>query len=700
MKKIITIIVLVVFYISGHSQTDEIAQMKNWELLGYAKSAERINDSYSAIDYYSEYYKRNENKDDISFKLANLYFEVKDFQKAKPIYYKLYKKNQKNYPNSLFKYGQILKYEELYDSAISCFETFRTNLLNLGGEAKNNFYLLMASREIEGCKFAEVNKKKNKNIHIKHLNSTINKAYKEADPIIWNDTVLIYSSYMIDSLPIIKIDQKSNLPVEKFYSAKLINNTWQGGFAPPEPFFNFDSLSTSNAVYSDDYSRLYFTAGKANIEGKKINSIYVSKFENGAWQMPEKLSPKINLRNYTTTQPTIGKCYNKDYDVIYFVSDRPGGFGAMDIWYTIYDKKTKTYKSPINAGSYINTPGNEITPYYDKSSKSLYFSSDGLKGFGGYDIYKTIGELVNWIPAINIGFPINSPYDDFYYTKFKKDTIGFFVSNRSESKILKNPNCCYDIFQYYIENKIDFNITGKIFETNKLFYDNLLNSSKKKNELINNNKKATDAIVELHIENKNNGKYIFIKSDTTNTDGIYNFNIEENQNYKLEVIKENFTPTEIKFNTNNNSKDHLFVLEPVTIIPIQEKAVSLNNIYFEFNKWDLNAESKAYIDESLLVLMKKHKNIVIEISAYTDGLGDSDYNLVLSKNRAVSVVNYLTSKGINKDRIIAKGYGEANKIASEVTNNGDDNPEGRAKNRRIEFRVVGMLMENNLIKNM
>ncbi len=691
MKKIITIIALITLYIIGYTQTDEIAQMQNWELIGYAKSAERINDNYSAIDYYSEYYNRNENKDDISYKLANLYFDVKDFQKAKPIYYNLYKKDWKKYPNTLFKYAQILKYEEKYDSAISSFEMFRENIFNSGKETENNYFLLMVSREIEGCEFAVFNQNKNKNIHINHLNSSINKAHKESAPFIWNDTVLIYSSLMIDSLPIININQSSNLPVDKFYSAKLINNTWQGGFAPPKPFFNFDSLSTSNAVYSDDYSRLYFTAGKANKEGKKINSIYVSKFENGEWQMPEKLSAKINSKNHTTTQPTIGKCYNKDYDVIYFVSDRPGGLGAMDIWYTIYDKRTKTYKSPINAGSYINTPGNEITPYFNKSTKSLYFSSDGLVGYGGYDIYKTIGELVNWIPSINIGLPINSPYDDFYYTKFKKDTIGFFVSNRSESKILKNPNCCYDIFQYYVENKIDFNITGKIFETNKLFFEGLLNSSKKKKELIKNNKKITESIVELHIENKNNGEYIFIKTDTTNTEGSYNFNVEENQNYKLTVIKENFTPTEIKFNTNN-IKERLFVLEPVTIIPIQEKAVSLNNIYFEFNKWDLNAESKAYIDESLFAVMKNHKNIVIEVSAHTDGVGDSDYNLVLSKNRAISVVNYLTSKGIDRVRIIAKGYGEAKKIAPEVTNNGDDNPEGRAKNRRIEFRVVGIVV--------
>ena len=690
MKKIIAIIALVALYILGYTQTDEIVQMQNWELIGYAKSAERINDNYSAIDYYSEYYNRNENKDDISYKLANLYFDVNDFQKAKPIYYNLYMKNWKKYPNTLFKYAQILKYEEQYDSAISSFEMFRANLFNSGKEAENNYYFLMVSREIEGCEFASDNKKENKNIQITHLNSTINKAHKESAPLIWNDTVLIYSSLMLDSLPVIKIDQDSNLPVDKFYSAKFINNSWQGGYDAPKPFFNFDSLSSSNAVYSDDDRRLYFTAGARNKEGKKINSLYVSKFEQGEWQKPEKLNDNVNSKNHTTTQPAIGKCFNKNYDVIYFVSDRPGGVGSMDIWFTIFDKKTNSYKSPINAGSYINTPGNEITPYFDKSSKSLYFSSDGLIGYGGYDIYKTIGELVNWIPPINIGLPINSPYDDIYYTKFNKDTLGFFASNRSESKILKNPNCCFDLFQYQLVKKIDFTISGKIFETDKMFFDKLIENKNESNQ-IKNDKKSSESIIELHIKNKNNGEYIFIKSDTTNTDGNYNFNVEENQNYKLAVIKENFTPTEIKFNTNNIKK-RLFVLEPVTIIPIQEKAVSLNNIYFEFNKWDLNAKSKAYIDESLFKAMKNHKNIVFEISAHTDGVGDSNYNLVLSKNRAVSVVNYLTSKGIERFRIIAKGHGEAKKIAPEVTNNGNDNPEGRAKNRRIEFRVVGVVV--------
>ena len=689
MKKNIIYLLLLFIAETGFSQNENFKELKTWQLRGYGESAERYGDINSAVKYYDEYCKRNKHDKNAAYKLANFYFEIKDFEKAKPIFYKLYKFDSKKYPKALYYYGKILKNEEKYDSAATCFTIYRDNLILYDKKSEKNINFLMVERALKGCEIADFKNNKNINkIKIIHLNNSVNKKYKESSPIIYNDTTLIYTSYMIDSMPVVNIETQANMPHEKYYSAKLINNQWSGGNPAPASFENIENKSVSGGVFSDDKKRFYFAAGYKNIHGKNFSFLYVRKFKNGLWSQPEKLDERINPENYMTTQPAIGKCYNPNFDVLYFVSDRPGGLGGTDIWYSVYDKISGKYKKPINAGTSVNSPGNEISPMTDNETKALYFSSDGHSGYGGYDVYKTHGELVNWIPPENIGNPINSAYDDFYFTKLRNDSTGFFVSNRSGNSEQKNPHCCYDIFEYRMQNKETIEITDTIYEADEQFYDQLTQNKDVKSD---NKKKSSKTVVKLHIKNNDNGEYICLASDTTDNSGKFHFKVDKNQDYMLTVEKENYTPTAVKFNTNQNLHNKLNV-KAVTIIPMHKNPISLNNIYFEFDKWDLTSNSKQYLDTFLYQILKKNKNLVIEISAHTDGLGDENYNLELSKNRAENVVNYLTHKGIDKNRLIAKGYGEEKPIASEIKENGDDDPEGRAENRRIEFRVVGLMI--------
>lgn len=688
MKKIFIYIIVIFTAENCFAQTGNLKNLKTWQLKAYGKSAERYEDINSAAMYYSEFYKRNNKDKKTAYKLANLYFNIKNYEKAKPIFFDLYKTNCKKFPKAIFKYGQILKNEEKFDSAASCFLIYRDNLIYYDKKSEKNVNLLIVERELKGCEIAEYKKNKTTDkIQIIHLNSSINKDYKESSPLILNDTTLIYTSYMIDSLPVINVNNPENMPVERYFSANLKNHIWKGGYGISDPFINFKNKSVSGGVLSDDGKRFYFSVGYRNIYGKVFSSIYVRKLINGKWSKPQKLDKRINPENYMTTQPTIGKCYNKNFDIIYFVSDRPGGIGGTDIWYSVYDKETDKYKTPINAGSYINSPADEITPYADNTTKALYFSSNGHSGFGGYDIYKTYGELVNWIPPENIGRPVNSVWDDFYYTKFKNDSTGFIVSNRDISNNTQNRHCCFDIFEYKLQNKDFIEISDTLFETDENIYKRLTDNKNSKPT----KKISSQTVVKLHIKNKDNGKYICLATDTTDNAGMFHFKIDKGKDYKLTVEKKDFTPTSVIVNSNNSVKNKLNI-KSVTIIPDNKQSIRLKNIYFEFNKWDLNENSKQYLDTFLYKIMDTNKDIVIEISAYTDGIGDSDYNLILSKKRAESVVNYLKQKGINKSRLIAKGYGEEKPIASEVFENGSDNPEGRAKNRRIELRVVGVII--------
>ncbi|MCF6366453.1 MAG: OmpA family protein [Bacteroidales bacterium] len=688
MKKLIIFTVVFLYAEICFSQTDNFKELKDWQLKGYAQSAELYNDDITAIKYYSEYYNRKKDDFDIAYKLADLYFSVKDYKKAKPLYYIVYKKDKFKYPKSIFKYGQTLKAEENFDSAAVCFQIYIDEFIYRLKKNEQNQELFLVEKELKGCEDADfLSESDSEKITIQKLNQSINTSYKEASPVIWNDTTLIYTSYMIDSVPVININTR-NLPNEKYYSAKLTGNYWQGGFPAPKPFINLKKLSMSGGAFSDDRQRFYFAAGKKDIYGRIHSSIYVSTFKNGKWSKPEKLNEKINLKKYISTQPAVGKCYNPDLDVIYFVSDRPGGYGKTDIWYTVYDKTTREYKTPVNAGSYINTPGNEITSNINNDTKALYFSSDGHSGYGGYDIYKTFGELVNWIPPKNMGKPVNSSFDDIWFTQFKNNSAGFIVSNRDSNINTQTGHCCYDIFKYGVINKKIIEISDTIFETDKQIYNELAKNKKAKNKI---KKISANTIVKLHIKNNDNGKYICLATDTTDNNGKFHFKIDKNQNYKLTIEKENYTPMSLILNSDNlihNKSD----LKSLTIIPVQKNPVTLHNIYFEFNKWDLTEKSKLYLDTFLYKVMEKNKDIVIEVSAHTDGIGDSGYNLALSEKRAESVVKYLMQKGINKNRLIAKGYGEESPIVPEVLKNGEDNPKARAKNRRIEFRVISVLI--------
>jgi OmpA-OmpF porin, OOP family len=654
MKNIVLLIILCFFVYHLPGQEIKISQLKNWQLKGYLKSAERLGDNYSAIDFCTEYVKRNPKDVQYSLKLADLYFSAKNYKKAKTLYNKIYKSNSKKYPTALFYYAEILKTEHKYDSAQECFLKFRQLVAN---QNSRDMYSYLTNIEVESCDFALKNQTPYNDIFLAHLNNSINKVNLESAPLIYNDSTLVYSSLIADSIPVIASNQESNIPVNKFYTARLQNSTWKGEFEAPEPFYNFDNQNTSNGVFSLDKQRFYFTSAKRNWKNKIIGTLYVSHKKSGIWQKPVKLDERINLKKYTSTQPAIGICYDRNYEVIYFISDRPGGWGGMDIWYTVYNIGSGSYKMPVDAGGYINTPGDEVTPFYDNQTNTLYFSSNALQGYGGYDIYKSNGWLVNWTPAENVGLPLNSSYDDIYYSKFKDKEQGFVVSNRDGALFLRNPNCCFDIFEFSIADNQKIVKNQDYVEINKTDNKNNPNDSLTGINLIKHSIDST--LIALGEEKKpiNNSSDKTVNKVMKNTSDISNQNISD----KIYNVQSNL------------------------------KSFNFSNIYFEFNNSVLTSESKNLIDSTLFVIMKEYPNIVVEIGAHTDHLGSSTYNLELSKKRAGSVVQYLISKGIDKERMEPIGYGETRPLIPSIDANGNDIPEAREKNRRIEFRLIGVL---------
>jgi len=372
-----------------------------------AKNAEKFGDIYSAIAFYEKYCNTKTDDIDALYNLAELYRQSRDYTNALNSYKKVFSAEPDKYPKSLYYTALMQKMTGDYKAAFENFEKFKK-------EYKIEELKKILKSDIEGCQLATQLMENELNVEISHLDTTINKAYIEFAPLLISENKLLYSSLKSDTLIYFDIEEQKK-PVRKLYIADNKNNKWTGGKEFEGPF-NIENVSTGNGAFSPDGKRFYFTRCQADWQNKVICSIYLSINKNGEWQEPKMLENGINNPAYTSTQPTIGSESKKELEIIYYVSDCPGGKGGMDLWFAYYDIEKNYFKEPKNLGSKINSEGDEISPYFDQNNHTLYFSSNGLPNLGGFDIFKTSGELNKWSLPENIGYPVNSSYDDLYYT--------------------------------------------------------------------------------------------------------------------------------------------------------------------------------------------------------------------------------------------------------------------------------------------
>ena len=267
----------------------------------------------------------------------------------------------------------------------------------------------------------------------------INTPYSEFNAIQLKDTALYFSAL----LPFTKSENISI--IEDFYISAIYSTRFEvNGFSTPKLIskkINNPKYHNANFCFNHDKSKIYFSRTP---NGKKTG-IWVAEWGKKNWKNPKPLPSSVNYSGFNNTQPSIIQL-DEETDVLYFVSDRPGGIGEMDIWYVIINNNQ--FGEAINLGSNINTPGNEITPFYYSNRQTLYFSSDWHEGLGGYDIFKAKGAMSAWENPENIGFPLNSPANDIYFTINEVDSDGYFSSNRASAYGIENATCCNDIFQF------------------------------------------------------------------------------------------------------------------------------------------------------------------------------------------------------------------------------------------------------------
>lgn len=491
----------------------------------------------------------------------------------------------------------------------------------------------------------------------------------------------------------------------------------------------------SNTVYFTRNNYLKSTTHKSKDRHLKLG-IFIAKYhpDNNEWGDLEAFA--YNNPEYSVGHPTLSITGNR----LYFVSDKPGGFGGSDIYYC--ERKDEQWGEPINAGSKINTAGDEMFPFM-VSDSVIYFSSNGHPGLGGLDIFYT--NPLDDSDVLNVGYPVSTRLDDFAWICYSDETAGYFSSSRTGGKGSD------DIYEFRIIPVDTVEVSGTALDlatlqpissalirvtaddgtivevrtdekgryTLKAPYSPALSVEGSKQGYLsgittakpNPRSGRLDGVdVKLtKYDAMSTGKVLYAEnnapaigatirlvevlgSDTTSLDAItitkdgnYQFPLFAKKNYSLIVTQEGYARQTASFNTHKIA-DKVYTRDFKLFKPKVGEVVRLDNIYYDYNSAIIRPDAALELDK-LVQIMKDNPTMKIELSSHSDSRGSDDYNLKLSDRRAKSAVEYIISQGIGKDRLYGKGYGEL-KILNHCKNDVKCSEEEHQYNRRTEFTIT------------
>ncbi len=678
-KLLFIILNLAAFTISAQDEMHDstsVKLLKPSQLKNFGKNALIQGDYSAASMYYERYLKLRPGKYKAAYALADAYRMNRDYENAKTWFSKSFELSGNEHELSMFYLAQMQKMTGDCKSAKENFTKFRK--LASGKDDLRTFTKL-AKNEIAGCDSIKDKKPLLGKIAITHLDSTINKVHIEGSPVFIDSSTIIYTSMRVSGKVFETPDSSAN--TRKFFLASKQGDDWNfnGEFSGP---FNSEKENVSSGALSPDGKRFYVSRCAKNWKGKMICALYLSVKEGEGWSVPEKLNKNINIPEYTSTQPTVTIDPVKNLEVVYFISDRKGSVGKHDIWYFTFNPKKKTYTTPKNAGNKVNTVNDELTPWYDNENRTLYYSSNGWPGIGGLDIFRSRGEYRKFTLPENLTSPINSSYDELYFTSASNGQGGVFTSNRPGTYTLKAGSCCDDIYEYKRLEYVKVDVIGTVSSTKDSVVTGFLPGTK----------------ISLYIIDEREPEPVLVKTTETNEKGEYMMALEPGVLYKIGFEKKGFLNKLVTLDTRNITTSTR-IEKNQTITSLPEDVLRLDNVYYETDKYELTPGSRNALDTTLVSMMKENPQLKIEIRSHTDDVGTDAYNKNLSQRRAEGVVKYLISQGIEKDRLVASGYGESKPLLPNRNSDGSDNPKNREKNRRTEFKVLGTIERTTIIND-
>jgi outer membrane protein OmpA-like peptidoglycan-associated protein len=397
---------------------------------------------------------------------------------------------------------------------------------------------------------------------------------------------------------------------------------------------------------------MYFTACDRQ-SGVGSCDIYFSSNTDGKWSDPVNLRAPINTSGWES-QPSI----SSDGRTLFFSSSRPGGYGGKDLWIARMNENN-FWSKPLNLGEAINTDGDEMSPFIHFDGKTLYFASDGRVGMGGFDLYRTtLKEDSTWEEPQNLGYPINTYNDEMGLIISSDGRKAYFSSVRDKQN--GKDIFFFDLYESARPTPVSY-IKGRVYdsETGKLL--------KADYELINLSDNKTTL------------------QSSTDASGNFLVCLPSGYNYGINVSRSGYLFYSENFMFEGEHTMAKPFIKRINLNPLKVgEKMQLSNVFYEVNSWELKKESIIELN-NLGRLLEVNKNLVIEIGGYTDSTGSDAYNLSLSEKRALSVVNYLVSKGIQSSRLKYKGYGNTSSIGDNAT------AEGRKLNRRTEAKIIEQL---------
>jgi tetratricopeptide (TPR) repeat protein len=405
----------------------------------YVKAGDKATqqkDYYAAMVYFQNALEIKNESAELIYKFAEVARLYHNYELAEEYYQKILQNEAvTNFPLVNFWLGKVKKNQGAYAEAIRFFEKYNSS----GNE--NTEMMKQAKSEIEACRWAVDLVAVPEDLEINRLNKRVNSKYSDFGAMMKGDT-LFYSSLKFRNT------KDKRVPEKKMTKVLYSVNGSKG--RPMKYRFNDNKLHTAHTAFSRNKKRIYYTQceNKGRVE-ITCTLCYKEKDtkRKGRWKKKIiKLPKSINQKGFTATHPAIGFDQKTGKELLYFVSNRPGGKGGLDIW--VSEINGKKFSDPVNVES-INTKYNDLTPFFHEPSQTLYFSSDGYQGLGGFDIYKSKNTEEGWADAEHLGYPTNSSYNDLYYTLNADTSAAFLASNRIGSMYLNKANktCCNDIYK-------------------------------------------------------------------------------------------------------------------------------------------------------------------------------------------------------------------------------------------------------------
>ncbi len=567
------ILLLLLFSLAGSADAQDARELRKQGLEAYQKGRWDL-----AAGYLEEARKYGIVDDTLLFYLAMSKHRVHDCAVALDYFSRLSAKNDNSFPHSVFYEGLMYKNLGKYQIAAEKFITYQLMQDTAISEER-------VEQEIRSVAVAPQILQDTLNVEIIQPGDHINSPYTEFGAVQLPDGSIYFSSLR----PVVNASGSGLIPREfhtNIYRSRISTAGYMKSRIWDSPV-NHKRRHSANISFTDDGNTLFFTRCE-RLGGEMVCEIYTSGKRGSKWTKPEKLPDLINKKGYSNTHPFVTETSGQP--VMYFSSNRPGGLGKMDLWYSII--QDGTYTDPVNLGPAVNTPGNEITPFYIPADTLLYFSSDWHEGLGGYDIFSSKGGFASWEEPRNAGYPLNTSSNDLYFVANDDGYSGYLTSNRPGSYFATTQNCCNDIFYY---------------EFDEMKPDTLSDEKPDSTQIVIREAKK---LLPVTLYFDNDIPRPAVKEDSTIR--------------KIDVLLERYVAKEDKYlyEYARNRED------------------SLQMISF-FNQVEKGGRLLDSLVNYLHRGLSQGEDIHLVLRGYASPLTTKEYNFKLSKRRIVSLVNYL-----------------------------------------------------------